>query len=199
MAIGLAKDSEAADLEGVTKLGFGAQWTPSAGNSGRVMGALRRRKGVDLDLIGIALAGERPVRLAGLDSLDPFGNGALTHTGDNFTGAGEGDDELAEVDFTHVPDIVTAIVFIGSAFKKGSSFAQARNVEFNVYDSSNGSTQKVAYVWPSLLGQHNACAVAIAYRDGVNWKFKVIEEFGSISQGDDQSLMRFAAKYANVR
>lgn len=193
--ITLTKDDEAADLTGVTRLGVGAQWDPSTGSSGKVVGFLRKKKGTDLDLIAVAMKGPDPVRLAGLDSLDPLGNGSLVHTGDNHTGAGDGDDELAETLFEKVPGIVTSIVYVVAAFKKGSAFTQARKVEFNVYDGTGGSPEKVAQIWPSLLGNSNICAVAKAFRVGDSWHFKVIEEFGTIKQGDDQSLMRFAASY----
>ncbi|MGW5918996.1 hypothetical protein ACWFPY_08375 [Nocardia fluminea] len=47
-------------------------------------------------------AGEPP-RFAGLDSLDPIGNGAVAHSGDEQTGAASGDDETVNVVFSDVP------------------------------------------------------------------------------------------------
>jgi stress response protein SCP2 len=140
------------------------------------------------------MSGENPVRLAGLDSLDPMGNGSLTHSGDNQTGHGEGDDETVTVDFSKVPAPVTSIVFIASAFKKGSDFQKARNISFKVYDATGGSSSPVADIWPSLLGNKNACAIAKAVRtnDPNVWTLEVIDTFGSITQGDEFSLMRFA-------
>jgi stress response protein SCP2 len=58
-----------------------------------VLGKLRRKTGTDLDLIAIAMKGGDPVRLAGLDSLAPMGNGHLVHSGDNQTGHRDGEDE----------------------------------------------------------------------------------------------------------
>jgi stress response protein SCP2 len=197
MSITLAKGDEAADLNGVEKLNVGAAWDASSGNSGRIMGKLRKAKGTDLDLIAVAMVGGEPKRLAGLDSLNPFGNGSLIHTGDAFTGAADGDDELTEATFANFPGIVTSVVWVVSAFKPGNKFTGARNVAFNVYDATGGRPEKVAEIWPSLLGTANACAVAKAYKTPAgSWLFEVIEEFGTIRQGDDQSLMRFAAQYA---
>lgn len=195
----LTKEMGPADLPEVTKLQFGASWDPSTGNSGRIMGFARKTKGVDLDLIGIAMntRGE-PVRLAGLDSLDPFGNGSMTHSGDNFTGAGAGDDETLTLDLSNVPTIVGSIVFVAAAFKKGSSFTAARNVAFTAYDASNGTPEELTEIWPSLLGAQNACAIAKAIRTSQTgslgntvWQLQILENFGTIKQGDDQSLMRF--------
>jgi stress response protein SCP2 len=156
------------------------------------MGKLRRKTGTDLDLIAIAMQGAEPVRLAGLDSLDPLGNGSLLHSGDNQTGHGDGDDETVTVEFAGVPSNITSIVFVAAAYKKNSSFQKARNISFKVYDATGGRPQQVADIWPSLLSADNGCAVAKAIRVGGSWKLEVINEAGKIKQGDERALMRFA-------
>jgi stress response protein SCP2 len=190
--ITLTKDSGPADLDGVTHMAIGVSWDTTAGSSGGPLGALRRKVGTDLDLIAVAMQGPDPVRLAGLDSLDPLGNSSLVHSGDNQTGKGEGDDEIVTVDFAKVPANVTAIVFIAAAYKKGSSFQKARNISFKVYDATGGSSTQVADIWPSLLSSDNGCAVAKAFRVGSGWKLQVVNETGKIKQGDEFALMRFA-------
>ncbi|MEU1530301.1 TerD family protein [Streptomyces fagopyri] len=190
--ITLTKEDGPADLDGVTHLSIGVSWDPTAGSSGGLMGKLRRQAGTDLDLIAIAMQGSDPVRLAGLDSLDPLGNGSLVHSGDNQTGRGEGDDETVTVEFARVPANVTSIVFVAAAFKKGSSFQKARNISIKVYDATGGSTQQVADIWPSLLSNDNGCAVAKAIRAGGVWKLEVINQTGRIKQADERDLMRFA-------
>ncbi|WP_367046077.1 TerD family protein [Streptomyces sp. Je 1-332] len=190
--ITLKKEDGPADLGGVTRLSIGVSWDPTVGSSGGLMGKLRQKAGTDLDLIAIAMAGADPVRLAGLDSLDPLGNGSLVHSGDNQTGKGDGDDETVTVEFDRVPENITAIVFVAAAYKKRSAFQNARNISFKVYDATGGSTQQVADIWPSLLTNDNGCAVAKAIRDGGSWKLQVINETGKIKQGDEQALMRFA-------
>ncbi|MFE1797394.1 MULTISPECIES: TerD family protein [unclassified Streptomyces] len=191
--ITLTKEDGPADLDGVTHLSIGVSWDPTVGSSGGLIGKLRQKTGTDLDLIAIAMQGSDPVRLAGLDSLDPLGNGSLVHTGDNQTGKGDGDDETVTVEFSRVPTNITSIVFVAAAYKKSSSFQKARNISFKVYDASGGSTQQVADIWPSLLSNDNGCAVAKAIRVGGSWKLQVINETGKIKQGDEQALMRFAA------
>ena len=190
--ITLKKEDGPADLGGVTHLSIGVSWDPTVGSSGGLIGKLRQKTGTDLDLIAIAMAGADPVRLAGLDSLDPLGNGSLVHSGDNQTGKGDGDDETVTVEFSKIPSNITSIVFIAAAYKKRSSFQNARNISFKVYDATGGSTQQVADIWPSLLTADNGCAVAKATRDGASWKLQVINETGKIKQGDEQALMRFA-------
>ncbi|MFD7959112.1 TerD family protein [Streptomyces ardesiacus] len=188
----LTKETGAADLDGVTKMGIGASWDTTTGGNGGVLGALRKARGTDLDAFAILMSGNDPVRYAGLDVTDPLQNGAVTSTGDNQTGHGDGDDELIEVTFDKIPAHVTSIVFVCAAYKKGSDFKKAANVSFKVYDSTGGTTQQVADIWPSLLGSGNAIAVAKAYRVGAAWKLEVINERGTIRQGDQDSLLRFA-------
>ncbi|KUJ60605.1 stress protein, partial [Streptomyces albus subsp. albus] len=183
--ITLTKEDGPADLGGVTHLSIGASWDPTVGSSGGLMGKLRQKAGTDLDLIAIALQGGDPVRLAGLDSLDPLGNGSLVHSGDNQTGHGDGDDETVTVEFARIPSNITSIVFIAAAYKKRSAFSNARNISFKVYDATGGSSQQVADIWPSMLTQDNGVAVAKAIREGAGWKLQVINETGKIKQGDE--------------
>lgn len=192
--ITLTKEDGPADLDGVTHLSIGVSWDPTAGSSGGLMGKIRRNVGTDLDLIAIAMQNSDPVRLAGLDSLDPMGNGSLTHSGDNQTGRGEGDDETVTVEFARIPPNITSIVFVAAAYKKGSAFQKARNISIKVYDATGGSIQQVADIWPSLLTNDNGCAVAKAMRVGGSWKLQVINETGKIKQGDERDLMRFAVR-----
>ncbi|MFE7117039.1 TerD family protein [Streptomyces sp. NPDC057654] len=188
----LTKEEGAADLDGVTKMGIGVSWDTTTGGSGGVLGVLRKARGTDLDAFAILMSGNDPVRFAGLDVTDPLQNGAVTSTGDNQTGRGDGDDELIEVTFDKIPAHVTSIVFVCAAYKKGSDFKKAANVSCKVYDSTGGATQQVADIWPSLLGNGNAIAVAKAFRVGAGWKLEVINERGTVKQGDQDSLLRFA-------
>ncbi|MET9213462.1 MULTISPECIES: TerD family protein [unclassified Nocardia] len=190
--ITLKKEDGAADLAGITKMSVGVSWDPSAGSSGGLLGIARRKRGVDLDLIAILLQGGEPVRFAGLDSLNPLGNGAVVHTGDEQTGAAAGDDETVHVTFAEVPPGIDAIVFVAAAFKKGSSFEKANNVSFKIYDATGADSQPVADIWPSLLGQENANAIARAFRNGPVWQLEVLDRKGKIKQGDRQALLRFA-------
>lgn len=70
--ITLTKNDEPAELDGVTHLSVGVSWDPTSGSSGGLIGKLRQKVGTDLDLIAVAMQGNDPVRLAGLDSLDPL-------------------------------------------------------------------------------------------------------------------------------
>jgi len=72
--------------------------------------------------------------------------GAITHTGDNLTGAGEGDDETIVVDLDKVPDGIDKIVFavtIYDAENRKQNFGQVENAFIRAYDDN--STELVKY------------------------------------------------------
>lgn len=196
----LTKDTGPADFAGVERVRIGGAWDVSTGMSGGLMGKLKERRGTDLDVIGILMSGEDPVRYCGLDNPDPLGNGSVLHSGDNTSGRGDGDDETITVDFARVPAVITAINFTIMAFKRGASFDRAKNVSFNVYDGTGGSFEKVAEIMPSLLGSYNGHNVARAFRHRATpehasmWMFEVINAPGVIQQGDSNSLLRFAMR-----
>jgi tellurium resistance protein TerZ len=195
MSITLTKamtDAEPASFEGVRRMSVGASWDPTGGASRGLLGRLKREIGTDLDLLAVLFSEGEPVRFAGLDSLDPVGNGAVTHTGDAQTGKAAGDDEAVFVTFDQIPGHVDAIAFVVAAFKPGSSFDKANNVSLKVYDASDGSPAVVADIWPSLLGSHNAVAVAKAFRVGDHWEFKVLNNKMTLRQGDRQGILRYA-------
>lgn len=189
----LTKEDGPADIpSGVAKLRAGLSWDTTGGGSGGLKGRFKRERGTDLDLLGIAMQGENPVRMAGLDSLDPMKNGSVVHTGDNQTGKGEGDDETIICDLFKIPDVVTSIIFVCAAYKPGSSLAKAANVAMKVYDDSDGAV--LCNIWPSLMATGNACRIARVVRSGALWQVEVINEMGSVTQGNQNSLMMFAVR-----
>src|SRR3954467_10041389 len=60
-------------------------------------------------------------------------DGAVQHTGDNLTGAGEGDDESIRVDLTSVPSAVKTLVFVVNSFT-GQNFSQIENAYCRLVD-----------------------------------------------------------------
>lgn len=194
MAITLTKAMGAVPMDGLAKMAVGASWDTTAGMSGGFLGRVKKRIGTDLDEIAILMSEGEPVRFAGLDVLDPAGNGSVVHSGDNQTGHGEGDDETVTVDFASIPAHVDGILFVCAAFKVGSSLEKAANVSFKVYTQGVGESalELVADIWPSLMISGNAVGVAKASRTATGWTMQVINKPGSIKQGDRTSLLRFA-------
>ena len=194
----LTKEDGIADLgPGVNKVRFGASWDTTAGMSGGLIGRAKKYLGTDLDAFAILMQGDAPVRFAGLDILDPVGNGSVVHSGDNQTGKGDGDDETIDLNLPNIPGHVTAAFLVVAAFKRGSSLEKAANVAFNVYTDQGGSMDQVAAIWPSLLGGGNACLVARLFRrqgESGQWDLEVVNTMGNVIQGDRNSLLRFAMR-----
>lgn len=191
-----------AEMTGMNRMRVGASWdTSSRGKSG-FMGKLSQKVGTDLDLLAIVVdASGNPVRFAGLDNLDPLKDGTLTHSGDNTTGRGEGDDETVEVDLLTMDPVYHKIVFAVATLKdsgaakvfRDEGFSGAQNVEFAVYDaSSSGQSDKVARIMPSLLGTENCCLVASVQRGDTGWSLAVINKMVRVTPGDRNSLLRAA-------
>ncbi len=102
-------------------------------------------------------------------------DGSIEHTGDNRTGAGDGDDEQIKVSLARVPAGVKALVFTVNCFT-GQDFSQVENAFCRILD---GRTQKeVARYDLSVQGKHNAQIMAKLYRHNDEWKMHAIGENG---------------------
>lgn len=162
----------------VTQMAVGAEWD-AQGAKNKIANAFFARKGADLDLIAVLFQRGRAVRYAGWKNLNPLKDSSITHTGDNTTGAGEGDDEKVEANLALIPAEVDKILYVIGTKEK--NFGKAANVSFNMYDLSSGTEQKLApSIWPELGKDHNAVAVCSVERTGTAWSFKLLEKFAKI-------------------
>lgn len=180
-------------IDGLERMAVGVSWTPSAGATKGIFGAVKRKKGVDLDGLAVLKSHGDPVRFAGWDQLDPLSNQAVTHSGDNLTGEGDGDDETLTVNFPKLAQTpVDEIIFFGSAFKRGTKLNQAAQVSFKVYTQGIGETalEQVADIWPSLLVHGNTIAVAKVKLTGGFWNLEVLNQALTVKQGDFESLLK---------
>ena len=100
-------------------------------------------------------------------------DGSITHTGDNRTGAGDGDDEQIIVDLTRVPPTVKTLMFVVNSFT-GQNFSQIENAVCRVVNQSNN--QEVARYSLSGQGSHTAQIMAKLYRHNNEWKMQAIGE-----------------------
>lgn len=103
-------------------------------------------------------------------------DGSVVHTGDNRTGAGDGDDEQIAVDLTRIPVNVKSLVFTVNSFT-GQNFSQIENATCRIVNAANN--QEVARFNLSTLGAHNAQIMAKIYRHGDTWKMHAIGEIGN--------------------
>jgi tellurium resistance protein TerZ len=98
-------------------------------------------------------------------------DGSVQHTGDNRTGAGDGDDESIKVDLSRVPAGVATLVFTVNSFT-GQDFTQIENAFCRLIDESNES--EIARYDLTGTGPHTAQIMAKVARDGQGWSMTAI-------------------------
>ncbi|MDT7648882.1 MAG: tellurium resistance protein TerZ [Pseudonocardiales bacterium] len=99
-------------------------------------------------------------------------DGSVQHTGDNLTGAGEGDDEAIVVDLTRLSPAVTQIVFVVNSFT-GQDFSQIENAFCRLVDET--TQDELARYELTGSGRHNAQLMAKVGRgDGGGWTMTAI-------------------------
>jgi tellurium resistance protein TerZ len=103
-------------------------------------------------------------------------DGSIVHTGDNRTGAGDGDDEQIIVDLSRVPATVKSLVFTVNSFT-GQSFAQIENAFCRIINASDN--KEVARYDLSVQGPHTAQIMSKLYRHNGEWKMHAIGENGN--------------------
>lgn len=113
-------------------------------------------------------------------------DGSITHTGDNRTGAGDGDDEQIIVELPRVPAGVKCLVFVVNSFT-GQSFSQIDNATCRLVNAANNN--EVARYNLSTTGSHTANIMAKVYRHNGEWKMHAIGE--NCSGRTFQDLMPF--------
>ena len=109
-------------------------------------------------------------------------DGSIVHTGDNRTGAGDGDDEQIIVDLRSVPPNVKSLVFTVNSFT-GQDFSKVANAFCRIFDTS--SSKEIARYDLSVQGSHTAQIMAKLYRHNGEWKMHAIGENANGRTFDD--------------
>lgn len=117
-------------------------------------------------------------------------DGSITHTGDNRTGAGEGDDEQIMVDLLHIPAHVISLVFVVNSFS-GENFSQIENAFCRLVDQR--AKREIARYDLSCQGNHTAQIMAKIYRFSGEWKMHAIGE--NATGRTFQDLLPIVVKY----
>jgi tellurium resistance protein TerD len=124
-------------------------------------------------------------------------------TGDNRTGAGEGDDEITNVDLTRVPAYIDRIIFsvvIWRAQERGQQFGNVQNAFIRIFDTVTGE-EFVRFNLGKEFADETLVIFGELYRRGNEWKFR------AIGQGYDAAAFRaqhgipysFEYEYARYR
>jgi tellurium resistance protein TerZ len=98
-------------------------------------------------------------------------DGSVVHTGDNRTGAGDGDDEQIKVDLSRVPANVQTIVFTVNSFL-GQDFGKVENAYCRLVNDAGGA--EIAKFNLSAGGAHTGQVMARLYRQGSDWNLQAL-------------------------
>lgn len=188
MAISLEKGSRI-DLTktnaNLKSIHVGLGWDP-VGSGLRGLFSSGSSGSVDLDASAIVLDASKNV----LDVVY-FGHlqsAGIRHSGDNRTGAGDGDDEVITVNLAQLPANADAIVFTINSYL-GQSFDKVANAKCRILD--NDTRNVLATYNLSSQGSHTAIVIGSLYKHGTEWKFRTI---GELAQGRTASDLRSLAQ-----
>jgi tellurium resistance protein TerD len=119
---------------------------------------------------------------------------SVKHTGDNLTGAGDGDDEVIFVNFPAIPPDVQKIaitVTIHDAVTRRQNFGQVSNAYVRVAkiasETDTAGTEMIRYDLGEDFSLETAIVVCEIYRHSGEWKFNAV---GAGYQGGLEALCR---------
>lgn len=98
-------------------------------------------------------------------------DGSISHSGDNLTGEGDGDDETVSVDLSRLPSNVEYLVFTVNSFR-GQSFDQVENAFCRLVDDAKNS--EICRFDLKDKGRHTGVVMAVLSRNGGAWSMKAV-------------------------
>ncbi|OPH60442.1 chemical-damaging agent resistance protein C [Paenibacillus ferrarius] len=103
-------------------------------------------------------------------------NGSIVHTGDNRTGAGDGDDEQVVVDLAAIPAETEKIAFcitIHDAEARAQNFGQVSNAYVRILNDASGA-ELIRFDLGEDFSVETGVVVGELYRNSGEWKFSAI-------------------------
>jgi stress response protein SCP2 len=170
---------------GLSKIMVGLGWDTGAGKpkSGGLLGGIFGGGTAKIDCDASAILLNAQDKLSSKERLVYFGNlqsadRSVKHSGDNLTGAGEGDDEQIHVDLSNVPSDVQKIVFVVNIYDcktRKQDFGLIANAFIRVVNPANGQELCRFNLTDSYAGK-TSLVVAEVYRHNAEWKFNALGE-----------------------
>ncbi|GHU04888.1 chemical-damaging agent resistance protein C [Alphaproteobacteria bacterium] len=118
-------------------------------------------------------------------------DGSVEHTGDNRTGAGEGDDEALKVTLDKVPpgiETVAITVTIHDAESRKQNFGQVKNAFIRIANDETGK-EIARYDLSEDYSTETAMVFGEIYRSSGEWKFR------AVGQGYSGGLAAMCTQY----
>ena len=179
MAINLKKGQRISltkDNPGLKQIMCGLGWDV-APKSGGFFGG---NKQFDLDSSVICLNADK--KLADLKDLIYFGNlrhssSAIAHQGDNLTGAGEGDDEVINIDLPLIPPNISHLVFTINIYKcdqRKQDFSMVENAFVRLVNRADNKELARYNLSGSEYKGMTGMVLAEVYRHNDEWKMAAL-------------------------
>lgn len=179
---------------------IGLGWDPvqSSGGGGllsSLFGGGNKAPNVDCDASVLMLQDDKITKK---EQLIYFGNlksscGSVTHSGDNLTGEGAGDDEQILVNLQDIPSYINKLVFVVNIYdcvRRKQDFGMLKNAYIRVQNQDNGE-QLLRFNLSDDYSGKTSLVVAEIYRHGSDWKF------GAIGDGTkDTNLQEIVRSYS---
>lgn len=196
MSISLVKGQKISltkDNEGLSKIAVGLGWDENKGFKGFFSGG----HSIDCDATVFLLRNDKLSSSSGTADEVSFRNGSaqndcVKHSGDNLTGAGDGDDETINVDLDKVPEDVNKIIFVVNIYQAESrkqDFGMIKNAFIRVYNRED-KQELCKYNLSDNYKGKTALICGEIYRHNGEWKFNAIGE-GT----NDKSITEMRARY----
>jgi tellurium resistance protein TerD len=172
MAISLQKGGNvnlSKEAPGLTKMTIGLGWD------------IRATDGAGFDLDGAVFLLNQSGKVRSDNDFIFYNNlksadGSVVHSGDNRTGAGEGDDETITIDLSKLPADVDRIVVgvtIHDAEVRRQNFGMVGKAFIRCINA-NGNTEIARYDLSEDGSTDAAMIFGEVYRNGADWKFRAI-------------------------
>lgn len=139
--------------------------------------------GAEVDCDASVLLLDENGKLTSKKNLVYFGNktsqdGSVVHSGDNLTGAGEGDDEVITVNLNAISSSVHRLVFVVNIYQaqqRKQDFGLIQNAFIRLVDNSS-KEELVHYNLSETYAGKTSLFPGELYRHGSEWKFSAVGE-----------------------
>ncbi len=171
---------------GLSLISMGLGWNP------------RRTDGKKFDLDAACMMVGADGKLASpadlvcyIDGMQAHASGAVTFSGDNKDGSGDGDDESYVLDLAKVPDHIVKLVFTASIYaarQRNQNFGMVDGAYARVVDTTNGA-ELYRFDLSEDASTNSAVILVRLYRHNGEWKLE------GVGQGFDGGFKRLCAEH----
>ena len=167
------------EAPGLKQIMCGLGWDV-AEKAGGLLGAFGGNKEFDLDSSIICLNADK--KLTDAKNIIYYGNlrhssSAIVHQGDNLTGAGEGDDEVINIELPLIPTDITYLVFAINIYKcktRKQHFGMVDNAFVRLVDRNTNKELASYNLSGSEYSNMTGMILAEVYRHNEEWKMAAV-------------------------